>query len=95
MKTVLVSGCYDILHAGHVQFFSEAKALGDHLTVCFASDRVLWEHKRRRSSIPQEHKRTLLQSLAMVDSVVMGENLELGPGFSETTFSSSGRISWR
>lgn len=83
MKRVFVSGCYDILHAGHVQFFNEAKALGDHLTVCFASDNVLWTHKKRRSSIPQEHKLALLQSLAMIDSVVMGENLELGLDFQD------------
>ena len=83
MKTVFVSGCYDILHAGHVQFFNEAKALGHHLTVCFASDKVLWTHKNRRSSIPQEHKLALLQSLAMVNAVVVGENLELGLDFQD------------
>jgi cytidyltransferase-like protein len=32
-----VSGCYDVLHAGHLQFFRDAKALGDYLTVSFAS----------------------------------------------------------
>jgi len=83
MKRVFVSGCYDILHAGHVQFFKDARALGDHLTVCFASDDVLWTHKKRRSSIPQEHKLALLQSLTTVDGVVMGENLELGLDFQD------------
>jgi cytidyltransferase-like protein len=77
------SGCYDILHAGHLQFFNQAKALGHHLTVCFASDKVLWTHKQRRSSIPQEHKLALLQSLAMVDAVVIGENLGLGLDFQD------------
>ncbi len=61
MKKVFVSGCYDILHAGHIQFFTEAKALGDHLTVCFASDKVLWAHKRRRSSIPEDHKKAVFR----------------------------------
>jgi len=41
MKKVFISGCYDILHGGHIQFFKEARALGNHLTVCFASDQVL------------------------------------------------------
>ena len=81
MKKIFVSGCYDILHAGHVQFFNECKALGDHLTVCFASDDVLWAHKNRRSSIPQEHKRAIIQALEMVDDVVMGENMEIGLDF--------------
>ena len=83
MNKVFVSGCYDILHAGHVQFFSEAKALGDHLTVCFASDEVLWEHKARQPSIPQEHKYALLQSLEMVDDVVVGQNMAMGLDFQD------------
>ena len=83
MKKVFVSGCYDILHAGHIQFFNEAKALGDHLTVSFASDEVLWEHKERRSSIPLEHKRAIIQSLEMVDDVVIGENMEMGLDFKD------------
>jgi cytidyltransferase-like protein len=76
MKRVFVSGCYDIIHAGHVQFFAEARALGDHLTVCFASAEVLWYHKRRRSSLPDEHKRAVIAGLRMVDEVVIGTGLE-------------------
>ena len=71
MKKVFISGCYDILHGGHIQFFREARALGDQLTVCFASDKVLWEHKKRRSSIPQDHKLALMAALDMVDQVVI------------------------
>jgi len=83
MIRVFVSGCYDILHAGHVQFFREARALGDHLTVCFASAEVLWRHKQRRSSLPDEHKRALLAALTMVDEVVIGNGLEEGLDFKE------------
>ncbi len=81
MKKIFVSGCYDILHAGHVQFFKEARSLGDHLTVCFASDKVLWEHKQRRTSLPQDHKRALIASLTMVDEVVVGDCHEPGLDF--------------
>lgn len=83
MIRVFVSGCYDILHAGHVQFFREAKALGDHLTVSFASSEVLWIHKHRRSSLPDEHKRALIAALSMVDDVVVGTGLEEGIDFRE------------
>lgn len=83
MKRVFVSGCYDIIHAGHVQFFEEARALGDHLTVCFASAEVLWLHKVRRSSLPDDHKRAVLESLRMVDAVVIGCGLEEGIDFRE------------
>ena len=83
MKKVFISGCYDIIHAGHVQFFNEAKALGDHLTVCFASDDVLWLEKKKKSSLPTEHKKCVIHSLEMVDEVVVGKNLEKGLDFKD------------
>ena len=81
MKKVFISGCYDILHAGHLQFFEEARALGDYLVVSFASAEVLWFHKRRKPSIPDEHKFALLQSMRMIDEVVIGHGLEEGIDF--------------
>ncbi len=48
MKKVFVSGCYDIIHGDHVEFFRKAKSYGDNLTVCYASDEVLWLTKQRK-----------------------------------------------
>ena len=78
MKKVFVSGCYDIVHAGHIQFFEEARALGDYLIVSFASEPVLWHHKQRKPSIPDEHKKVLLESLRMVDKVILGTGMKKG-----------------
>lgn len=72
LKRIFVSGCYDIIHAGHLQFFEEARALGDHLTVSFASENVLWEHKKRRPAIPDAHKKALLEGFSIVDEVIVG-----------------------
>lgn len=87
MVRVFVSGCYDILHAGHLQFFEEARALGDHLTVSFANEEILWKHKSRTPSLPDDHKAALLQSLKMVDAVVAGsgeaQGLDFEPIFRE------------
>ena len=83
MKKVFVSGCYDILHAGHLQFFEEARALGDYLIVSFASAEVLWHHKRRKPSIPDDHKRVLLQGLRMIDEVVITGGHKEGLDFEE------------
>ncbi len=83
MKRIFVSGCYDILHAGHVQFFSDARALGDELIVCFASADVYWAHKKRKSSLPDDHKRVILESLSMVDHVVRGEGKREGLDFED------------
>jgi len=83
MKKVFVSGCYDILHAGHLQFFEEARALGDYLIVSFASAEVLWHHKRRKPSIPDDHKRALLQGLRMIDEVIITHGHKEGLDFEE------------
>lgn len=83
MKKVFISGCYDILHAGHLQFFKDAKSLGDYLIVSFASDKVLFKHKKRRPSIPQDHKLAILKSICIIDEVVIGENTELGLDFKD------------
>ncbi|KAF8065565.1 Wdr78 [Scenedesmus sp. PABB004] len=81
---VFVSGCYDVLHGGHVEFFRQARALGDHLTVSFASDAVLAAHKGgRRSSIPQAHKASLIGALRMVDAVVIGDGATPGLDFQD------------
>ena len=56
MKKVFVSGCFDVLHGGHLEFFEQAKALGDYLIVCLPSDPVLLLHKNRTPWIPLEHK---------------------------------------
>lgn len=83
MTRVFVSGCYDILHAGHVQFFREARALGSHLTVTFAGAEVLWHHKQRRSSLPDDHKRALIAALDMVDEVIVTSGTEEGLDFKD------------
>lgn len=83
MRHIFVSGCYDIIHAGHVQFFREAKALGDFLTVSFASSEVLWLHKQRRSSLPDEHKKGILEAMTMIDQVVIGKGMDHGLDFLE------------
>jgi len=76
MKKVFVSGCYDVLHAGHVTFFQAAKALGDHLIVCFANDEVLRLAKNRKPSMRQDYKKILISSLQVVDQVVSSSNID-------------------
>jgi len=45
-KKVFVSGCYDLLHSGHVAFFQEASRYGD-LYVALGSDKTIYELKGR------------------------------------------------
>ena len=81
MREVFVSGCYDILHGGHLEFFRQARALGDHLIVCMPTDDVLFHHKHRQPYLPFEHKLELVRALRMVDEVVIGADVEPGLNF--------------
>jgi cytidyltransferase-like protein len=76
MKKVFVSGCFDILHGGHIEFFTQAKSLGDYLIVSFANQEVLLKHKNRKSSIPDEHKKRLMEAISVIDEVVIGDSLD-------------------
>ena len=46
-KKVFVSGCYDLLHSGHVEFFQQASRYGD-LYVGIGSDATYLEYKHRK-----------------------------------------------
>jgi len=74
MKHILVSGCYDILHAGHIQFFRDAKDRDDYLTVCVASDRVIREYKGREPAMPEEHRAAVIRAIRGVDDVCIGDD---------------------
>lgn len=76
VKKIFVSGCYDILHGGHIEFFNQAKSLGDYLIVCFAGDKSLKLHKNKAPSLPEIHKKKVLEALRMVDEVVIGDYLD-------------------
>lgn len=54
---------------------------------------MLWHHKRRKPSIPDEHKKVLLESLRMVDKVILGTGMKKGLDFEEDFFR-KGPTSW-
>lgn len=64
-KKVFVSGCYDMLHSGHVAFFSEAAEYGD-LYVGIGSDSTLWELKHRHPINPENERLFMVSALKMV-----------------------------
>ncbi|MBI5530085.1 MAG: adenylyltransferase/cytidyltransferase family protein [Candidatus Doudnabacteria bacterium] len=71
-KIVMVSGCYDIVHLGHVRFLTDAKALADLLIVSVGSDKSLTELKGAgRPVMNQEYRASMLASLLPVDYVVI------------------------
>jgi rfaE bifunctional protein nucleotidyltransferase chain/domain len=69
---VLVGGCFDILHYGHIQFLKKAKALGNHLVVALESDKNIRRIKgEKRPIFGQNERREMLLSLKFVDEVII------------------------
>lgn len=71
-KTVLVGGCFDVLHPGHVIFLEKAKKAGDKLVVLLESDEKIKKIKGAGRPIHNQHERAIvLKALKCVDSVLM------------------------
>jgi len=76
-RIVLVGGCFDILHIGHVRFLSEAKRMGDYLVVLLESDqRVRALKGEKRPVFIQKERAEMLSALKSVDLVVLLPMLE-------------------
>lgn len=64
-KKVFVSGCYDMLHSGHVAFFEEASAYGD-VYVGIGSDKTINELKARKTVNSDIERLYMVKSLKTV-----------------------------
>jgi FAD synthetase len=81
-KIVLASGVFDLLHLGHVKFLEEAKKAGGknaELIVLVARDSTVERNKGRKPVMSENQRRTLVESLRLVDTAVLGfENFDVG-----------------
>ncbi|MBI2596627.1 adenylyltransferase/cytidyltransferase family protein [Candidatus Daviesbacteria bacterium] len=69
---VLVGGCFDVLHPGHVIFLEEAKKMGDKLIVLLESDEKIKKIKGVNRPVHKQKMRALvLKALKSVDQVVL------------------------
>ena len=64
-KKVFVSGCYDMLHSGHVAFLEEAARLGD-LYVGLGSDETIWGLKGRKTINSNAERLYMVKALRCV-----------------------------
>lgn len=71
-KLVFTNGCFDLLHAGHVRYLAQARALGDAMVVALNSDASVQELKGPDRPIQRENDRAeILAALRSVDAVVV------------------------
>lgn len=64
-KKVFVSGCFDMLHSGHVAFLKQAASFGN-LYVCIGSDKTVAELKGRYPVTTQEERKYMIEALKCV-----------------------------
>ena len=69
-KIVLVGGCFDILHYGHIQFLQKAQQTGDYLVIALEPDERITQYKKRSSTHNQDERSHNLLALRCVDHVI-------------------------
>jgi len=70
-RIVMTNGCFDVLHAGHVEYLTRARALGDRLVVAVNSDASVARLKGKGRPVNRlEHRMAMLAALKVVDFVV-------------------------
>lgn len=68
---VLVGGCFDLIHYGHIAFLKAAKSHGDYLIVALESDESVRKMKGELRPIhSQSQRQEMLESLKFVDEVI-------------------------
>lgn len=71
MRKVLVGGCFDFIHFGHISFLTKAKSLGDYLIVALESDENVTSAKGTNRPIhTQVQRKQMLASLRSVDEII-------------------------
>ena len=77
MKISIVSGGFDPIHSGHIQYLKESKIISDYLIVCLNSDEWL-VRKKGNFFLPFNERKIILDSLIYVDEVIEFQDDEQG-----------------
>ena len=68
---VLVTGCFDIIHPGHIHLLKEAAKLGD-VFVIVARDSTIERYKKEKPIIPEQQRLEVIKSIKYVSDAVLG-----------------------
>ncbi len=71
-KKVFVSGCFDLLHSGHVAFLEEAAQYGD-LYVALGSDKTVYDLKGRVPVNNEDERLYMMQALSFVKQAFISQ----------------------
>lgn len=72
MKKVFVSGCYDLLHSGHIEFFRQASEYGE-LYVGIGSDSTILSLKHHKTMFPEDERLFMVRSIKYVKDAIINK----------------------
>lgn len=72
MKKVFVSGCFDMIHSGHIEFFRKASKFGE-LYVCIGSDETIKNLKGKFPVNNQEERKFIIDSIKYVKKSIISQ----------------------
>ena len=76
MKRIMAVGVFDLLHAGHLHYLEQAKALGQHLTVVVAHDDTV-RIRKHEPVTNHDLRRRMVEGLKPVDDAIIGNPPEV------------------
>ena len=77
MKIIVVSGGFDPIHSGHIEYLKSAKEYGDKLIVALNSD--IWlEKKKGKPFMEFNERKSILEAIKYVDEVIEFEDDKIG-----------------
>ena len=76
MTTVLCTGTFDMLHAGHLYYFEQAKALGTMLIVVVARDKTVEAERKHKPIMNENDRLKLVQNLKIIDRAILGSETD-------------------
>jgi len=71
-KKVFVTGCYDLFHSGHVEFFHEAAKYGD-LYVAIGSDKTIYGLKGRSTVNSEQERLFMVKAVSWVHDAFISQ----------------------
>jgi len=74
VKKVMVSGCYDLLHGGHIAFFKTASSYGD-LYVSIGRDENLLQLKGKKPVFSEEERLYIVKSIRYVHDCFLASGM--------------------
>jgi FAD synthetase len=72
MKNVLIFGAFDPLHEGHLNFFRQAKQLGDKVTAVVARDSTILRIKKHEPYQNENTRAEVVRNCGLIDDVRLG-----------------------